>query len=183
LQRQADQWRKQVAAERNRQEVSLRKEFLLEQYRHRLASYPGVFKTLGAVSDVSLGSNPQRYKELREDENVLPNAAEEIYTHLYSEPGLFMTMRTRNRLHVARRQCLAFLQSDGVWRLATPLSMPFSTRDGTCGLTLSCWITELLRTWSGSLSGSETTAERMSEFGSFRTIPSMSCRGMTGRYP
>jgi hypothetical protein len=49
-------WEDEFAAERGRQEVQLRKEFLLEQYRYRLASYPAVMKTLGAVSDVTLRS-------------------------------------------------------------------------------------------------------------------------------
>jgi hypothetical protein len=110
LRSQAERWKAEIAAERSRQEVSLRKEFLLEQYRHRLASYSGVLRTLGAVSDVDFDLESYGYEALRQKGELLRSTADALYDHLYSEPGLLMTMPTRNFLHGARRECFAFLQ-------------------------------------------------------------------------
>ena len=71
LQRQAEHWRAEFAAERSRQEVLLRKDFLLEQYRYRLAAYRSVLKTLGAVSDVTFGPGPNKYQALYQDKELL----------------------------------------------------------------------------------------------------------------
>jgi hypothetical protein len=109
--RQATRWSDEFAAERSRQEVQLRKEFLLEQYRYRLTSYAAVMKTLGAVSDVTIGSDKKSsYEALRQKSDLLKATADALYEHLYGAPGLLMTMPTRNYLHAARKECLAFLE-------------------------------------------------------------------------
>lgn len=113
LDRQAGRWNAQFLAERNRQEVLLRKEFLLEQYRYRLAAYREVLKTLGAVPDVMFESGPGKYKALHGNKELLRSTAEALRGHLYGEPGLLMTMPTRNSLHSAWRECLLFLNGDG----------------------------------------------------------------------
>jgi hypothetical protein len=113
LDRQAGRWNTEFIAERNRQEVLLRKEFLLEQYRYRLAAYRDVLKTLGAVPDVMIESGPEKYKALHGKKDLLHSTAEALLGHLYGEPGLLMTMPTRNSLHTARRECLLFLKGDG----------------------------------------------------------------------
>jgi len=93
----------------------IRKEFLLEQYRFRIAAYGGVLRTLGAVSDVTIasGGGPSKYKELHANRELFLSTASALYEHLYGEAGLLMTMDTRNVLHDARRKCVAFLNSDG----------------------------------------------------------------------
>jgi len=106
LDRQAKHWRAE-------QEVLLRKDFLLEQYRYRLAAYREVFRTLGAVSDVTLDSGPDRYKALHQQKELLRSTADALRGHLYGEPGLLMAMPTRNSLHSAWRQSLLFLKGDG----------------------------------------------------------------------
>lgn len=113
LDRQAGRWNAEFLAERNRQEVLLRKEFLLEQYRYRLAAYREVLKTLGGVPDVMFESGPGKYKALHGDRELLSSTAEALRGHLYGEPGLLMTMPTRNSLHSAWRECLLFLNGDG----------------------------------------------------------------------
>lgn len=113
LNRQAERWNAEFLAERNRQEVLLRKEFLLEQYRYRLAAYRDVLKTLGAVPDVMFESGPDKYQALYEKKDLLRSTAEALRDHLYGEPGLLMTMPTRNSLHSAWRECLLFLNGDG----------------------------------------------------------------------
>jgi hypothetical protein len=113
FQAQAERWNAEFLAERNRQEVLLRKEFLLEQYRYRLAAYRDVLKTLGAVPDVRVESGPDKYKVLHGEKELLRSTAEALRGHLYGEPGLLMTMPTRNSLHSAWRECLLFLKGDG----------------------------------------------------------------------
>jgi hypothetical protein len=44
--------RREVDAERRQQQVTVKKDFLLEQYRYRIDSYADVLKALGTVSDV-----------------------------------------------------------------------------------------------------------------------------------
>ena len=110
--RQARQWKKEIDAERTRQEVLLRKEFLLEQYRYRIESYADVLKTLGAVPDVGLSAFDP-YGPFRDDPQVLAKTASDLGEHLYGRAGLLMTMHTRNVLHNARQTCLAFLSSNG----------------------------------------------------------------------
>jgi len=113
LERQAVHWAVEFAAERRRQEVLLRTEFHLEQYRHRLASYTEVIRTLGAVSDVNFESDVHKYETLLQNKELLQATAAALYDHLYGAPGLLMTMNTRNYLHGARRQCLDFLNGGG----------------------------------------------------------------------
>ena len=110
---QTKQWRAEFAAERSRQEVQLRKDFHLEQYRYRLAAYRDVLKTLGAVSDVEFSRSPDKYEELHQNKELLLSTASALYDHLYGEAGLLMTMPTRNSLHSARLECLAFLKGPG----------------------------------------------------------------------
>jgi hypothetical protein len=113
LQAQAKRWRAEIEEERRRQEALLRKDFLLEQYRYRLTSYGAVLRTLGAVSDVRVDPDADRYQALHQNKDFLRSTADALYAHLYGEPGLLMTMHTRNFLHDARRECLAFLRGDG----------------------------------------------------------------------
>jgi hypothetical protein len=113
LQRHAERWEAEFAAERSRQDVQLRKDFLLEQYRYRLASYRDVLRTLGAVSDVMFDRSSNMYEALYQNKELLRATANALYDHLYGEPGLLMTMPTRNTLHSARRECLAFLEGNG----------------------------------------------------------------------
>jgi hypothetical protein len=105
--------RRAFRAERHRQEVLLRKDFLLEQYRYRQAAYGAVLKTLGAVSDVMFESGPDKYKPLHRKRKLLRSTAEALRGHLYGEPGLLMTMTARNSLHTAWRECLLFLKGSG----------------------------------------------------------------------
>lgn len=93
--------------------ADFQKDFQLELYRNRLASYAGVLKTLGAVPDVALPGRRDLYRTLDENRELLTSTAEALYDHLYGEPGLLMTMQTRNVLHSARRQIYSFLDSDG----------------------------------------------------------------------
>jgi hypothetical protein len=102
LDRQAERWK-----------ADFRKDFLLEQYRYRLAAYSDVLKTLGAVPDVMSESGPDKYKELHGNKELLRATAAALRGHLYGEPGLLMMMRTRNSLHSAWRECLVFLNGDG----------------------------------------------------------------------
>jgi hypothetical protein len=125
LQAQAKRWRTEIEEERRRQEALLRKDFLLEQYRYRLTSYGAVLRTLGAVSDVRLDPDPGRYQALHQNKDLLRSTADALYAHLYGEPGLLMTMRTRNFLHDARRECLAVLRGDGDSRAGDGLVSAF----------------------------------------------------------
>jgi hypothetical protein len=125
FQSQAERWREEIKAERRSQEALLRKDFLLELYRHRLASYSGVLRTLGAVSDVEWDANPNRYEALHENKELLRSTAAALNGHLYGEPGLLMTMPTRNYLHSARYQCLAFLEGGGDLRAGDRLVTAF----------------------------------------------------------
>jgi hypothetical protein len=102
LKQQADHWH-----------AEFRKDFWLEQYRYRLAAYPEVFKTLGAVPDVTSESGPDKYKALYGRKAMLRETAEALRGHLYGQPGLLMEMPTRNSLHAAWRQCLLFANGDG----------------------------------------------------------------------
>jgi hypothetical protein len=113
LNRQADRWRREFEAERVSQQVLLRKDFLLEQYQYRLASYGAVLKTLGAVSDVVDSRDSDPFRALLENPDRLSTTATALFDHLYGEAGLLMTMRTRNVLHRARQACASFLASDG----------------------------------------------------------------------
>src|SRR5215831_13256930 len=81
LDRHAERWNAEFLAERNRQEVLLRKEFLLEQYRYRLAAYRDVLKTLGAVPDMMLESGPDKYKALHGQMELLRSTAEALRGH------------------------------------------------------------------------------------------------------
>jgi hypothetical protein len=91
------------------EEVRLRKEFLIEQYRHRLSTYSQVLRSLVVISDVSLGDDDDRYEPLLAKPESLRSATTELYEHLYGEAGLLMTMETRNWIHVARQEALRFL--------------------------------------------------------------------------
>jgi hypothetical protein len=102
LDRQAGHWHEEF-----------RKDFWLEQYRYRLAAYPEVFKTLGAIPDVTFESGPDKHKALRGKKELLRSTAEALRGHLYGQPGLLMEMPTRNSLHSAWRQCLLFANGDG----------------------------------------------------------------------
>jgi hypothetical protein len=110
LERQAQHWKDDFEAARRREQASLMKDFLLEQYRYRLAAYGAVLKTLGAVSDVDFAYSND-LEAMRRDQDRLTTAADALYDHLYGEAGLLMTMPTRNVLHWARRECLTFLDS------------------------------------------------------------------------
>ncbi len=109
----AKRWQDAFQAERAREQVSLITQFHLEQYRRRLSSYPPVMKTLGAVSDVLYAPGPDTYRVLRQDQEHLLTTAHQIYDHLYGEAGLLMTMTTRNYVHTARAECLAFIDDGG----------------------------------------------------------------------
>jgi hypothetical protein len=113
LNRQAERWNAEFLAQRNREEVLLRKEFLLEQYRYRLAVYRDVLKTLGAVPDMMVESGSDKYKALHGKKELLRSTSDALRGHLYGEAGLLMTMPTRNALHSAWRECLLFLNGDG----------------------------------------------------------------------
>jgi hypothetical protein len=108
--RRHEQWSRELEAARSRGEVDLRKEFLLEQYKHRLDSYPSVMTILGAVSDVELRRAPERFQALYEDPAVLSSTAAQLRDHLFGEAGLLMTMETRGRLHGAVEACSTFLE-------------------------------------------------------------------------
>jgi hypothetical protein len=97
-------------AEQRRHQVLLQN---LEQYKYRAASYAGVFKTLGAISDMVIPEGPNRYRTLLDNRELLQSTADSLLGHLYSNPGLLMTMETRNHLHTARAACLSFLASGG----------------------------------------------------------------------
>ena len=125
LQSQTERWKEEIRAERRSQETLLRKDFLLELYRHRLASYSGVLRTLGAVSDVEWDADPNRYEALHQNKELLRSTAAALNGHLYGEPGLLMTMPTRNYLHSARYQCLAFLEGGGDLRAGDRLVTAF----------------------------------------------------------
>jgi hypothetical protein len=101
----------------------VRKEFHLEQYRYRLASYPAVMQTLGAVSDVGFksGKNDTWYQS----KEVLQATPDSLYDHLYGAAGLLMTMPTRNHLHAARQECLAFFERASDERPGAPLVKAF----------------------------------------------------------
>ena len=107
-------WTEEFEAGRRDQQVLVKRDFHLEQYRYRVAAYADVLKTLGAVSDVTyVQEGPEKYRALHENRELLQSAADELYQHLYGKAGLLMTMTTRNVLHGARRACLAFAASDG----------------------------------------------------------------------
>lgn len=109
LKRQAERWQREFASDLRRQEVQLRTQFYLEQYRFRLSSYSRVFRTLGAVVSVEIDRESNRLEVLPPSEE-LQSTADALYEHLYGEPGLLMTPTTRERLHGARVTCLLFLQ-------------------------------------------------------------------------
>jgi hypothetical protein len=108
---QAQRWMTDLKAERSREEVTLKKDFMLEQYRYRLKAYGAVIETLGAVSDVELRRSANGVEGLWRDRDRLMATAAALYYHLYGEAGLLMTMPTRNALHWARNECLALLDS------------------------------------------------------------------------
>jgi hypothetical protein len=91
--------------------TALRSEFLHELVKQRYQVYPSVLRTLGAVRDVP---DPARnhYKSLRSDPEQLLQTADEILHHLYGEPGLVMTMGTRNQLLSAWYTCHLFQTGD-----------------------------------------------------------------------
>lgn len=113
LKRQAEHWQREFASEGRRQEVALRTQFHLEQYRHRLSSYSAVMRTLGAVISVGVEAAPDRHEVLPQSKELLQSTADALYEHLYSEAGLLMTLGTRDRLHSARLACLHSLQENG----------------------------------------------------------------------
>ncbi len=113
LNNDVSRWKTELGAARGGQLVLLQKDFHLEQYRYRVAAYGDVLNTLGAVSDVSIPDGPDPYRVLHQNRSNLERTAEALYNHLYGRAGLLMTMRTRNYLHTARRECLSFLASDG----------------------------------------------------------------------
>jgi hypothetical protein len=98
--------------EQRLEEVRLRKDFLLEQYRYRPTAYRDVLTTLGSVSDVDYQRDSGWQTKLIQNRDVLRETADSLYKQLYGEAGLLMTMRTRNYIHQARWASLAFLNSD-----------------------------------------------------------------------
>lgn len=114
LKRQSEQWKDDFEARTRRDEVLLRKEFLLEHFRLRVSKYGPVLRTLGAVSDVELRRRPESARELQQNRKFLTSTADSIRDHLYGEAGLLMTMTTRNALHVARAECLTFRDAAGM---------------------------------------------------------------------
>lgn len=113
LKRQAEHWQREFASEGRRQEVALRTQFHLEQYRHRLSHYSAVMRTLGAVISVGVENETDRHEVLPQSKELLQSTADALYEHLYSEAGLLMTQETRRRLHTARLACLRSLQENG----------------------------------------------------------------------
>ena len=112
LEGQAARWRQEFEAARSRQEVVVRKDFLLEQYRYRLASYSPVLTTLGTVSDSDLRRAPQGFEELRTNPETLVSTATALLQHLYGQAGLLMTMQTRGVIHDAAWACHRYLSSE-----------------------------------------------------------------------
>jgi hypothetical protein len=96
---------------------------------------------------VMFESGPDKYKALQANNELLRSTAEALRGHLYGEPGLLMTMPTRNPLHSAWRECLLFLNGDGDEMSGDLLVDDFFMRAGTSERTLIYWITARLRTW------------------------------------
>lgn len=126
LQDQRERWKAEFESTRQRWEAefestrrewigehrtALRSEFLHELVRQRYRVYPSVLRTLGAVRDIP---DPARehFKSLRSDPKQLLQTADEILHHLYGEPGLVMTMDTRNQLLSAWYTCHLFQTGD-----------------------------------------------------------------------
>jgi hypothetical protein len=91
------------------EEVRLRKEFLIEGYRHCLTAYSPVLRTLGTVSDLDLRGDRQANDVVAPDR--LQRAADELHDQLYGEAGLLMTMESRNWIHVARQEAMSYQRS------------------------------------------------------------------------
>jgi hypothetical protein len=91
--------------------TALRTEFLHELVRQRYRVYPAVLSTLGAVRDVPDPAG-EHYESLRSDPKQLSQTAEQLLRHLYGEPGLVMTMDTRNQLLSAWYTCHLFQTGD-----------------------------------------------------------------------
>ncbi|MCA1687545.1 MAG: hypothetical protein LC714_02870 [Actinobacteria bacterium] len=125
LKEDAERWRATFEAERRSQEVILKKEFLFEQYRFRLAAYGDVMRTLGAVSDVDFRRDPASFMTAADTPELLLSTAAGLYDHLYSQPGLLMTMETRSVFHHAREQCIAFLAGNKTIKDAEDLTDAF----------------------------------------------------------
>jgi hypothetical protein len=113
LQDQRERWEAEFENARRewvgQHRIALRTEFLHELVRQRYRVYPAVLRTLGAVRDIP---DPARehYESLRADPEQLLETADELLHHLYGEPGLVMTMDTRNQLLSALYTCNSFRQ-------------------------------------------------------------------------
>ena len=111
MQEQRRQFEAEFAAERQRQVVQLRKDFLLEQYRYRLTCYAEVLQSLGAVSYIEGQSLQDLARDLAGRKDELRSVSEQLSGHLYGKAGLLMSMKTRGMVHWARVVCLQFLAS------------------------------------------------------------------------
>jgi hypothetical protein len=103
-------WISQFGEERERGIAEWDIEFLHELVERRLASYPPVFATLGAVIDID---DPDSRVDTDESPTRLLEVAQKIMEHLYGEAGLLMPMKTRNHLHTARLEALKWYAGHG----------------------------------------------------------------------
>lgn len=91
--------------------TALKSEFLHELVKQRYQVYPSVLRTLGTVRDIP---DPTRdhYESLKSDPRQLLQTANDILHHLYGEPGLVMSMSTRNHLLSTWYACHLFQTGD-----------------------------------------------------------------------
>ena len=101
-------WREQFSLDLAKARAELTQGLYIAEYEHRAATFAPVFATLGVVRDVPDPVKQEHWRELEGNRDALLKTADELLTHLYGAPGLFMHYDTRNRILRAYEACFQF---------------------------------------------------------------------------